>query len=225
MLIKLLALAVALAASLPAAAQHSVGNGGIGFRCRKPDGSLKLYVADGLYGMMSWGHTPDLGPENLSWEDKVEIALGRIPSQDALRKSRLRIVLRDFKTHVRFIDSSLLHVTSDYLRETAEMRQIITPFCIPVQLANLTCSRGKPDIQWIVSRDGFEELSSDERALLVLHEIIYEHWLESGGESLEPVYFLVSFLASSAPEHTPPERYRELLRGMGWPVGGWREGP
>lgn len=221
MLTRLLALAVAMATPLPAAAQHSVGNGGIGFRCRLPDGSEKLYVADGLYGLMTWGFTPDLGPETLSWQDKVELALDRIPRQDARRRSALRAILRDFRDRVRFIDSSLLHVTQDYLHATIDLRRIIGDRCTSVQLANLTYGRGRSDFQCIISRDRFSELSSDERALLVLHELIYEHWLQTHGASLEPVYFLVSLLASNVLEHTTPERYAAMLRGMGWPVIGW----
>jgi hypothetical protein len=223
MLTRSLALAAALAASLPAAAQHSIGNGGIGFRCLEPDGSQKLYVADGLYGLMTWGYTPDLGPESLSWQEKVDIALNRIPPQDARRRNALHAVLRDFKDRVRFIDSSLLHITHDYLRATAEMRRIIDGLCTPVQLANLAYGRGRSNFQCLISRDEFAELSSDERALLVLHEVVYEHWLQTDGESLEPVYFLVSLLASNVLDHTPPERYRAMLGDMGWPIVGWRD--
>lgn len=212
-----------LVAAVPALAQHGIGNGGIGLLCPSANGRETVVVADGLYGEVAWGLRPDLGAADLSWRRKVEKAIRRIPREDGRRRREYLTELRTFLARAEFVPSSRIRLTSDYLRDTPFLSDLIgARGCDVVQLANLVFSQPWNDYICRIDRNRFRTLSNDQRALLVLHELVYREWLRLGGGSLEPVYRLVAMLASNHLELESPQTYREMLLSMGWPVD-WRE--
>jgi hypothetical protein len=211
---------IMLLAAVPALAQHGIGNGGIGLVCPSANGHREVIVADILYGGVAWGLRPDLGPVDRSWRDKVEKAIRRIPSEDRRRRREYLRALRTFVARVEFVPSSQIRRTSDYLSETPFMSDLIGQRdCEFVQLANLVfVAQPWNDYVCRIDRGLFQTLSNDQRAILVLHEIVYREWLQRGGGSLEPVYRLVAMLASNHLAFKSFQTYRELLLSMGWPV-------
>lgn len=222
MSIKIMTVAAVLFSAVPALAQHGVGNGGVGLICPPMHRPEEIVIADVVYGEIAWGLVPDLGDPELPWQDKVEMAIRRIPHQDSTRRRRYRDALRGFVRHAEFVSPSQISRTYDYLNRAPFMRDLLVGReCRVVQIANLTFGR-HGDYYLRVDREVFQSLSNDQRAILMLHEIVYRDWLHTVDESIEPVYRLVSLLASKFVSRALPQDYRDLLRDIGWPVF-WRE--
>ena len=219
MFTKLLTVAIMLFGSVSALAQHGVGNGGVGLECPDSDTPNEVIVLDALYGELAWGVRIDLGPPGLSWIEKVKLAIRRIPDEDLPRRRNYMKALENFVTRSVYVSARRLNQTPDFRMHTPRLPDLIEGRgCRPVQLANLIYEAGRDDFTCFINKDAFIELTNDQRALLFLHEIVYREWKRAGEDHLEPVYRVVSLLASGDLEQMPAEKYREILSEAGFLV-------
>ena len=167
------ALAISFACSLSsgiAYAGHETSGGGHGVVCTDPVTQTKTaYVLDFYEAVAHTTLHLDLGPPNLSLDDKIELVLKRVEAVDPLRASRYRSELKFMRANRIF-----LSLVSPADVADATMAWIkLKPGCAPVQAA-IRIENPKPfEKKFAFDQDTWNLMDNDQKAGLELHEAAY----------------------------------------------------
>lgn len=156
-----------------AQASDRVGNGGDVLLCFK-DLKTSYRMLDLFQAKHQFGLTVDLGPATLSFEEKVSYALDRLGRSQPQRAEKYRQWSRQF-----FAEAELLPgITLVDIPDTGA--QVIPKDCTLAQIAvQRTEQEMIPgDKRYTIDQDLWEKLDDDNKAALVLHELVYRETLQ-----------------------------------------------
>jgi hypothetical protein len=149
------------------------GNGGKGVVCR--DGSGKVLSARLLdfFEADTRGIKIDLGDATLSYQQKIGFALKRLDALDHFRSIRYTARVSDFMS-----DQNTKFLSGVTLESTEDSYEIAIPAgCAVEQLIVRKPPQFTEDRLWTVSQDLWNDLDDNNKAGLVLHEIVYDEVL------------------------------------------------
>ncbi len=199
-------LSAVICAGVPlwAFAGGSVGNGGDGIVCRsgtKPEvETLDLYEARTMRGI-----TAELGGPQLSWRDKLDIALTRLEKIDHFRAAHYQDRLNTFLSEASFIPGIKLI-------DIPDSQQVILPSqCTIEQVAIQKPPQFPGDAYYVVNKDLWDLMSTDNQAALVLHEIVYREAIEFGHQNSISARYFNSLVLSNRFDKIALNDYIHLL--------------
>jgi hypothetical protein len=195
-------------------AQALVKDGGHGIVCARADGRI---VSIDIWDYPVKGVL--LGRHDLSIDDRVRIALARIPSYDADRRRRLEAGLASFWGRVEWSDLPL-DDTNDSPR-AAEGRYVDADgivVCRQAILAYQAHDFAAGTTTFHVDRALWSAMGDDSRVGLVLHELIFAERVRFGDVPLsaERVEDFNQMLAYDEVRTLSEDAYREFLRTAGF---------
>lgn len=199
-------LLIAASFGAPAALADRVNNGGPGIACRSDDEAEVKNVVEtlDLHEARLRGLTIDLGPSQKLVLEKIDMALQRLARLDPEREARYRARLADVFAALEFDlddDLGLVDDLGEFEMKTG---------CELVQLAR----RSQLDevVHIVVSKRMWDLLDGDNRAALMLHEVIYDEAIEVYGHTTsDATRRLNGLLMSSDFETISHQDYVDLL--------------
>ncbi len=177
-----------------------VGNGGDAVVCGKSVQVLDVYEALALRGFKL-----DLGAPALSVNEKVSLAIGRIKKVDPYRAALIEILSRNFFTETKFIRGG-------NLRDVDDSDEIFLPEgCTRKQLAIQNARVVFSDPFYTVNEDIWDRLDNDNKAALILHEVIFRG--SKGAWPSPMVRFLSSMAFTNFLDKKTKFEYYEYVHG------------
>ncbi|MCM2277583.1 MAG: hypothetical protein NDJ89_05855 [Oligoflexia bacterium] len=165
---------LALTASLPGWAGNELGNGGDIFYCPNASGAKAILVD--LYEAQLGGRKLQLGPPHADYRQKVQAILDRWSSRSPFRTELYRQWLETFESETLFVRAQLPNVSDEgivVIPRGCEIKQIA------VQLAD--ANLGTVYKRYTIDLDLWDLMDSDNRAALVLHELIFREAIANRG--------------------------------------------
>lgn len=195
-------------------AVSEIRNGGHVIICTNADGTKSYEVIDGYEAKMIDLVKINLGAEDLNPQEKALIAVERLKEVDPERYQMLKDKINNFFSFASlipnfrptFIDDSFLVGTPP----NCSLRQFA------VQRRNAT------GMSVLIDGDLWNEIkSTDQQAILILHEVVYELFINIGEEnSANTRIFMNRILSEGDPLMSNPEEYRNFLSRLN-PKFGW----
>ena len=183
-----------------------VGNGGDVVVCKHPTGKLKsIELLDVFEARLDSRHIDPNWPDDSPLEKVRHFLLPLAAADNALYKA-LRNELTVFMTSTAYVDNIILTDIPD----SDEL--MIGKGC---ELEQIAINRGNNRLpgrsKYLISNDLWKLLDNDNKAALILHEIIYDHFKENLGHlnSIISRYFHGYLFSGWLPVFTP-EVYRKL---------------
>ena len=186
-----------------------VGNGGHGVVCRDSSGKvlsvevLDLYEARILH---SW--TLSLGDPSLSYPDKIKIALSRLQKFSPQRAASDQSELDTFESEARFLPG----VNLELLPDAANVA--VPAGCNLEQIVNQRAPLVPGDPRYVINGDLWNAMSSDQKAALVLHEIIYREMIGYGHKYSISARWLVGWMTSTATQSFTMKDFLTTLQDL-----------
>ena len=193
---------------IPRPAGNDVGNGGDGVICESKGAAsydlLDFFEAQALPPKIK----PELPGETL--DEKVEGALARLTRLDAPKAARYREKAKDFTD-----DKLVRWVSGIEFYDIPDSGYVPLPgHCRIEQVAIQRKPLFPGDPRYVISKDWWENFSTDQKAGLILHEIVYEEMLSLGHvDSVRARKFTV-YLASNRFSQMPQEEYATLKANL-----------
>ena len=154
-----------------------VGNGGSGVFCPGKDGARPYFEVMDVYEARKRGMPPELGGPELSVEQKLEIALGRLARLSPARAKRYHARTQDILKGAYFFHSGYLPHIAD--EDPADL----TEGCRLLQIA----TRRKPifdgDPEFLIDGNLWAQLDADNQAALLGHEVAYDEASKQYGQT------------------------------------------
>lgn len=157
-----------------ATANTQLGNGGDAVVCRKTSGEIeRVYLLD-FYEKTALNRPfdIDLGPPDIDPVEKVRGALQRYKRVDLRRAKYYEKELNNFFSKVSWSNVPLTKIDDEGLT--------IEPDCPVQQLAIQRNPLVPSDGQYLIQKTLWDNLDNDNRAGLILHEIVYHEALANG---------------------------------------------
>ncbi|MCB0367695.1 MAG: hypothetical protein H6624_12445 [Bdellovibrionaceae bacterium] len=193
-----------LGAQLPAQAGNQVGNGGDAIVCGEKVFLLDYYEAkanDKIQIQLEKG------------KDHFEIAgktVDRLEQHNPQLHKQYRRVLEKIGSRLRFIDNANFRDVKDSFELT------IPKGC---KLEQLAIQRDEGGLRLIhISKSLWEKLSKEHQAGLLLHEIVYEHFLFLGETDSVKARKFNSFVSAKDFKTLPKEKYQKFVRSLKMPI-------
>lgn len=184
-----------------------VGNGGDVVVCRNSDNSIKfIELLDFYEARIQRGQIIKLNPE-LSVDDNIAIYLERIGARDAYQKNQIESLYKSFHQEANFLAGVELVDISD-------SGHVAFPAgCKVEQIAIQRIPLYPKEKRYTINKDLWDQLSSSDRAGLVIHEIIYRNSIDTKTEvNSIPTRYFNSILASDDLKSLKPSEYFDLLK-------------
>lgn len=190
---------------------RTVGNGGDVIVCKNQTGQVvSTELLDFYEGRILKGLAVDLGPSSLSIEEKLEKALVRLERVSFHRAQR-------YRDHAKSFFQEMLLLNEGHLADIPDAGNIIIPKgCGIEQIANQSPPLYIDDKRYVIDASLWSQLSNDDRAGLILHEIIYREALELGHENSVAVRLLTSNISSQKIETMTVQDYSQFLKELGF---------
>lgn len=187
------------------ASGHTVGNGGDIVICKDSNGRLKsAELLDFYEGRILKKLQPDLGAPELSVEAKIEIAIKRLERVSANRAGRYREQARSFFAETLFINA--------HLADISDAGNIVIPKeCTIEQIANQSEPLYEDDPRYVIDESLWSQLDNQNRAGLILHEIIYREAIELGHNNSVSTRYLNANMSSRKIESMSIADYTRFL--------------
>jgi hypothetical protein len=190
------------------------GNGGEVVACRDSIGNLKsVEILDSFEGRVLRGMVADLGSSTLTLDQKIQLVIQRLRVTNPTRFALYQKWAENFFTGVTWVDATL-PATNDI------DPSIFPQGCAIEQIAiqdnnrlDVTAYARGPSLR--VNRSLWQSLSSDQQAILVLHEIIYHEALSDRVRSAEPIRYLNQILFSNRLNSLSLKDYAQVLSTAG----------
>lgn len=191
-----------------------VNNGGKVVVCAGENGSpgtIRLFDYYEAKMLRDWDFA--LGDPSLPVQDKVDLVLSRLESFDGLRAEKYRLWSRDFWTEAEFLTSTLPDVP--------DQEPVMDPpeGCTYSQIIIQRRPVFSGDKRYFVNKKLFESsaFSADQKAGLILHEVIYREAIEFGAEnSIGARYLNTLFSADQSAVVGNVAGYFDLLKKAGF---------
>lgn len=183
----------------------TVGNGGNAVVCEgQPIKVHDLYEAEKLRSIF-----PQLGAPDVDPTVKVQAMIAQLESLDPDRFSMYSQWLVEFPESALFLPHVVLTPVPDTLHPFLEEG------CSLKQLVIQAEPRFPEDKRYLVSKDLWDQLDNDNKAVLLMHEIVYrDAILHKQTDSFNTRYF-VSYLMAAKVAKMTPDAYGELLDRCG----------
>jgi hypothetical protein len=178
------------------------GNGGTVMICPDHIVSYDIYEGKVLRHL-----TPQMGPANLSYEQKVETVLSRIPESNAGLREILQDFYREFQKRSVFGDFDLIPVNDGG-------QLVIEPGCEIHQAAVQKSPATDKDARYFLDQKIWSRLDNDSKAALVLHEIVYRMTISQGQTTSTGARSLNSYLMDPRVLANEPCLYISLLENL-----------
>lgn len=156
----------------------------------------------------------ELGPSHWSAEDKVIYALERLKILDPERTS-------NYLEELGLFFESAVFLPNIELADIPDSHHIVIPAnCTLKQIAIQISNIDLPEpARIIIDRDLWDHLDNDNRAALMLHEIVYKEAISLGHKTSFRTRYLNGFICSQKAKEIDASRYRNtILRPLGFPV-------
>lgn len=178
-----------------------VGGGGNSLRCRISGGkvtwSYDRYEAELLYQL-----SYKLGSASLSYQDKVKLALKRMSDLEPNRAQYYTKLFEDFELQAKCLNATLNSVGDSWLIVKPESCELVQTI---VQMKN---PKTGEQVYW-VDQKAWSELSEDDKAVLAMHEVIYNELIEYGHQNSISARIFNSRILSD--DFTSKDEYRKFL--------------
>lgn len=179
--------------SLRARAPRVVGNGGDAVVCTDSHGRKTAELLDYYEARALRGIAIDLGPEELSVSEKVDMALSRLALSRPERAAGYAYRIENFYRDAQFLKGYRLQDIADSkhvsLPRGCEIEQLVIQR--PVRPAN--------EALFLVNEDIWDLLDNTNKAGILLHEAIYEEALQMNANNSINTRYLNSKISSSLP--------------------------
>lgn len=197
---------LSLAAFPPSARAEQVGNGGSIVRCDRAGRPPNFSTLD-VYEGLQRNQILDLGSPSLEFDQKLEIALGRLHTFDPARARQYRDRVAFFLANAAFRNNIRLERIPD------NDPIVLDEGCIILQAVVRRPVIGPSDQLFIVDNDLWNKLDKNNRVALALHEVIYEEALTKAGHrtSARSRYFNSLLLSGSIDQFTTTRDYIDFL--------------
>jgi antitoxin component YwqK of YwqJK toxin-antitoxin module len=160
--------------TLAANGGRTVGNGGDVLKCSLPLNHFEYIVLDWYEGKEISGLNINLGGPTLSLEDKLNLALKRLVRLSPKRAVRYEQHLLSFFSEVKWLTNGTLIDIPDSDHKT------IPNNCQIFQIANQSPPILPTEKRYIIDQNLWVNLDDDQKAALILHEVIYREAIEIG---------------------------------------------
>jgi hypothetical protein len=203
------AAALLLTTSAPAFAARIVGNGGVGVRCPAPPGESRTELLDFYQARRAWGMQPALGGDpSLGYLARARLAVDRIAAVDPARGALYRGWLDAFPGEMLVYNDdqhfALINDFGDPLLQSG---------CSVVQIAVQRPPENPEDKRYLIDGSLWQRLDENNKAGLVLHEIVYRDALERGHtDSVAAHYFTALYASEKFASGFEPDELRSRLR-------------
>jgi hypothetical protein len=194
-----------LLSTLTLASGSTIGNGGQGVFCKATN---KIQLFDFFEASVLRGVHTDIGPSSLNYTQKVDLLLSRLERLDPVRAEFYRERFASFAGESRFVEKSELIAIPD------ANSPVIPHGCEIVQLAIQRKPNFPGEAYYLIDGDKWKLMNADQKAGLVLHEIIYREALEMGATNSEGARYLNSTLASGGFNQLKFADYNEILASL-----------
>jgi len=195
-----------------AATGGSTGGGNVTV-CRDPKtGSEKLRLLDYYEAEILM---PELKPALGNGEtelDRVQFVLNRLRRLDPKRAEEYEKVAESFDFNTRWINGVTLPDINDHAYVPKETN------CKIEQVAIQRLTSFPEAKKYIVRKDYWDRLSVDDRAGLILHEVIYEEALRLGHKNSMNARYLNALFSSQKLDTMDRATYQERMMAMGFDV-------
>lgn len=197
---------------------QNVGNGGavVQGTC---DGQVPTEVTvellDFFEGRYFFNLTRDLGPDVLTVDQKVELALHRLDRVDQARAALYRSWVKSFFAETKFQDARFPFPP---LRDVGNIRPNLPQGCELNKIADQILPEtdvGPFGYRYLIRRDAYDKLSSDNKAGLILHEIIYRDAISRGHLTSVKARNFTALIASNRMEQIALKDYQQFLVDFG----------
>lgn len=188
---------------------HSVGNGGDVVVCDSNYESMndkKMMILDYYQASNDWGMMPDLGGTELSVDEKVHLVIQRIAKKDPNRAALYAEYYNSFWDEAEIL-------TYGYFPEIPDDGPISLPGadCVVEQAAYQQKPILDHDKRYYFKGELWQKLDSDERAGLILHEIIYRETISAGEKDSRTARYFNALAASGHIHQMGYKDYSNLL--------------
>jgi hypothetical protein len=171
--------------SLAAGASNKVGNGGNIVSCQDKSGATLLDFYESHIVAVPQTKAPSLTPEKIA-----EIHLEKIRSADSKLADQYLKRLHNMMKEVDFLEEAELTTIDD----SKHLYQPANKNCKVLQTAVRKKSIVANEKRFLIRKDLWEKLDSINKAGLLTHEIIYEHFSQLGEEDSVKARKLNAFL-------------------------------
>ncbi len=206
-MIKVFLIAMMLVGSVSVQADKA-GNGGDVLVCRDPDGKISSVELLDYYEAKERKIPLDLGPSDLKFEEKIEVALKRLERLSPSRAALYRMWYSKFFYEAKIENNMVLEDIDD-------SKHIWKPAgCVVEQIAVQREVKFPEDKRYYINKDLWDLLDSTNQAGLVLHEIVFREELVragSGEASSGNVRYFNSYIASPKLDSMMESDFLELL--------------
>lgn len=181
-------------------AGNSVGNGGDVVYCPH---NRTAELLDHYEGRVFWGITPDLGDAQLSVEDKLGIVLDRVRIYDPFHAEK-------WEDEIKFFWSNVIFLPGVDLVDISDSEHVAIPAgCRISQIAIQKRPTFPRDKYYTVSKNLWDMLSSDGKAGLVLHEVLFKEALSNYHKDSRRTRYLNANISSNLIQDAA--NYRSLM--------------
>lgn len=195
---------------LALASGRTVGNGGDVVFCQGKEGQQSFELLDFYEGRVLRGLKMDLGGSELSVEEKIDKALIRLSRVSPKRAAQYR--------HQAFtFFSESLFLSDVGLVDVPDSGHIVLPKnCQILQIANQSEPLYPEDRRYVIDKDIWDQLDSDNKVGLILHEIVYREAIAIGHINSISTRLLNSNMTSLRIESMNVQQYTEFLQDLGF---------
>lgn len=211
------ALPFILLSAASASAGSEGGNGGDAVVCRSKNGKIRsARLLDFLESRSRPGMSNiDLGGPSLSYLEKVSLALDRYVKLSPRRGDTLRSWSETFVSEADFPEGVAL-------TDIPDSKHIQVPRgCALEQLAIQQEPVFPGDKRYTINQDIWADLSEDDKAGLVMHELLYREAMSEGATDSTGVRYLNSVLCTN--KAMTQRDFASLLKSMSYANLGWPE--
>ncbi|MBX3032494.1 MAG: hypothetical protein KF865_01120 [Bdellovibrionaceae bacterium] len=193
---------------------HDIGIGGDVVSCFSPEDPalrLKTEALDVSEARDARGIRLELGGAELSLERKVSLAISRLRPLNPSRAARYERFFAAFRQEAAFVRGKVLSDIPDsdelFLERNCRKEQIIIQ----------KDPKFDQDPRYVIDADLWAAISDDDRAALILHELIWREMRVAGAVNSVPVRYFNSLIFGDRLKSLSSRDYIELVRKIGLP--------
>ena len=214
-----------------ARAEREVGNGGTGVVCFDANGQISSVEVYDYFEARTLRHAViDLGDSSLSYIEQAGVALQRLAQYSPLRTNRYIGEVASFEQNANFLPPG---ISLPLIPDTGAIQ--LPDGCRLEQIVRQDEPRFPDDKRFVVDRDLWDQMDEQNKAGLVLHEVIYKEALGYGHETSVGTRYFNSLFAQRLSETLTYARFVQVLRsvpfvttdflGADFNIGSCRENP
>ncbi len=194
--------------SLSLHAGDEIGNGGDVVVCKNQTGEISSARLLDYYEGENRGFSLDLGEKELPVLEKVQLALNRLEQRDAVLAYLLKESSKNFMQQTLFKKKIILRNISDseevYVEQNCEVSQIAINQKVVMP----------GDKKYIISEDLWNLLDNDNKAGVILHEILYDRFSAIGHSNSRSARYLNSKISSASFLDLSWSEYKQLQKEL-----------